>query len=518
MDYKVNKEAVDKIIERVLDNGSTVINKNDLEEMFPELTELEDEGIRIELLNYLYDVHDDDEERARWIAWLEKQGEQMFDPRYSILDKLIEADDIYQMSVNDAMVEEAKNKAIEVLSKLEISKLLELEKQGEQKSVDNVEPKFNVNDWVIDSQGIVHQIGNVIENVTNHTYSYDIVGSGYFNDNTEGVRLWTIQDAKDGDVLANNGNIILFKQISDSARPDYKFIQSYCFVLTHRFDFYLSGTYNLDDGFHPATKEQRNLLFQKMTDAGYTFDFEKKELRKIEQKSSTSVNEFDIEVERFCKECFITDTNEKGNVFCIARHFTDWQKNRQKPVTWSGEVSAFKDKLLELFQKFRWKGTPTNGEILEYVNAHIQELIGTMQKPAWSEEDNRILSTLTKYLEEHGGGIDGWECSFLSKWFKSLKDRLQPKQEWSEEDKETKEWLIEYFKYRISNSNILEEKVNCKKALNLIESLHPQNRWKPSEEQIKAVKEAACYSSVFSGKTIDNLISLSKQLKKLMEE
>ena len=42
--------------------------------------------------------------------------------------------------------------------------------------------------------------------------------------------------------------------------------------------------------------------------------------------------------------------------------------------------------------------------------------------------------------------------------------------------------------------------------------------WKPSEEQIKAVKEAACYSSVFSEKTIDNLIALSKQLKKLREE
>ena len=47
------------------------------------------------------------------------------------------------------------------------------------------------------------------------------------------------------------------------------------------------------------------------------------------------------------------------------------------------------------------------------------------QKPAWSEEDERILSTLTKYLEEHGGGIDGWECSFLSNWLKSLRPQKQ---------------------------------------------------------------------------------------------
>ena len=42
--------------------------------VFPELKKRED--VRRELLNYLYSVHDDDEERARWIAWLEKQGEQ----------------------------------------------------------------------------------------------------------------------------------------------------------------------------------------------------------------------------------------------------------------------------------------------------------------------------------------------------------------------------------------------------------------------------------------------------------
>ena len=47
--YKVNEEAVKKIAERVYDNGSTVINRNDLEEMFPALKESEDERIRKEL-------------------------------------------------------------------------------------------------------------------------------------------------------------------------------------------------------------------------------------------------------------------------------------------------------------------------------------------------------------------------------------------------------------------------------------------------------------------------------------
>jgi hypothetical protein len=36
----------------------------------------------------------------------------------------------------------------------------------------------------------------------------------------------------------------------------------------------------------PATKEQRDTLIKAMTDAGYTFDFEKKELKKIEEEYS----------------------------------------------------------------------------------------------------------------------------------------------------------------------------------------------------------------------------------------
>lgn len=36
----------------------------------------------------------------------------------------------------------------------------------------------------------------------------------------------------------------------------------------------------------PATKEQRDFLFQKMKEAGYEWDAERKELKKIEQKSA----------------------------------------------------------------------------------------------------------------------------------------------------------------------------------------------------------------------------------------
>jgi hypothetical protein len=44
------------------------------------------------------------------------------------------------------------------------------------------------------------------------------------------------------------------------------------------------GLINIPNDACPATKDEQTILFAKMKEAGYTFDFEKKELKKIEQK------------------------------------------------------------------------------------------------------------------------------------------------------------------------------------------------------------------------------------------
>jgi hypothetical protein len=81
--YKVNEEAVKKIAERVYDNGTTVINRNDLEEMFPALKESEGERIRKWLIELVEEVRKANPTNVEYngmcgeaIVWLEKQGEQ----------------------------------------------------------------------------------------------------------------------------------------------------------------------------------------------------------------------------------------------------------------------------------------------------------------------------------------------------------------------------------------------------------------------------------------------------------
>ena len=130
-------------------------------------------------------------------------------------------------------------------------------------------------------------------------------------------------------------------------------------------------------------------------------------------------------------------------------------------------------------------------------------------KQEWSEEDESMRIKCIGIFETYCAE----DASRLITWLKSIKDRVQPEQEWSEEDEERQEETIELLETLIDHPKFRNYATT--RCVDWLKSLRPQKQWKPSEEQIKAVKEAACYSSVFSEKTIDNLISLSKQLKAL---
>ena len=169
-----------------------------------------------------------------------------------------------------------------------------LEKQGEpidEEKVDNQncvkpsvkgEPKFKVGDWYIDNEdGTIFQIVKVLDN----TYSYRTnEGKDYSCTHYSlelDARLWNMSDAKEGDVLfmdnlASNC-IFIYKSSNNGVINKYASYNKFGFEGEH----YLV----LNDGYViPATKEQRDTLMKAMADAGYTFDFEKKELKVIENE------------------------------------------------------------------------------------------------------------------------------------------------------------------------------------------------------------------------------------------
>lgn len=159
----------------------------------------------------------------------------------------------------------------------------------------NLTPKvlFKKGDFVV-IQETTYQITEV-ENL-NVTLSLNGRECLFDIDVLKNARLWDItKDAKDGDVLASElcDSIILFKGINDDNNID--FYCDYDFseidLPGDRFSVNNGQHYgNVEDSkdFHPATKEQRDALEKAMADAGYIFDFEKKELKKIEQEPAWS--------------------------------------------------------------------------------------------------------------------------------------------------------------------------------------------------------------------------------------
>ena len=105
-------------------------------------------------------------------------------------------------------------------------------------------------------------------------------------------------------------------------------------------------------------------------------------------------------------------------------------------------------------------------------------------KQEWSEEDQTVfdyLKALTfadkdKRPELAGMAID---------WLKSIKDRClpRPKQEWSDEDEKYFNTTISYLK------DAREFPENANRCIYWLENLRPK-RWRPSKEQMAALKEA----------------------------
>ena len=142
-----------------------------------------------------------------------------------------------------------------------------------------------------------------------------------------------------------------------------------------------------------------------------------------------------------------------------------------------------------VFVDFRYV-TQTVANILRWADDNPRH------KPEWSEKDEDTLHCIIDAIDSldirtntNGEHEDHTEEIY---WLKSLKDRVQPKQERSEEDEKMLNNIIkdlvhpwnEYIPDRI------EDEIKWLK--NRLKSLKPQNRWKPSDEQMADLWNMVC--------------------------
>ena len=249
MTEKEKAKAYDEAIERT----KKIYGNGIIEEIFPELKEEDAERIRKNCIHFLElqkQHHAATFEIEECIDWLEKQGK---------------ISPILSNSSNTG--------------------------KNEQKSDDNVEPKFKVGNWYQCTKSFYGKGVIFTKNTAYYCTQKGCLQDEYgchiaiVKDLYDNFKLWTIQDAKDGDVLANDHHILILKELvydwSSSGTP-YS-VKAYCGIKPNgnfeigKDNWCFCGTLHI----HPATKEQRDALMKAMNDAGYKWNTETKTLGKL---------------------------------------------------------------------------------------------------------------------------------------------------------------------------------------------------------------------------------------------
>ena len=403
--------------------------------------------------------------------WLEKQGEQgekefTFKSIPRLLEMIEPTDraESYCQKLIDSLVKKGYTtdaKIVKEVLKGWNGEDVPMAVMDEQKPINKIQSKFKVGDWVVSSYGKVNQIIAIDEDVDGYTLDDGNYFSGSWKDN---YHLWSIQDAKDGDVLADDYGIYIFDRFDEHDERCFLCIGVYQYSQKVFKNEHMLCSVEV----HPATKEQRDLLFQKMHEAGYTFDFKKKEIKKLKFKVGDEI------ITENEESLTITRINEEGY--------------------WSNDlfICSFDDsaewKLVE--QKYHM----TDEDKAEIDYCFTKMMNGEKVSSTWSEEDEDCLSTIIAEFSKCAGksvSKDKWmRCNdFLN----SLRDRIQPKQEWSKEDEEMigclNNCLDELEKENGWNYVYINDKsVKLGKIRNWIKSLKPQLKQEWSKEDEKRLK------------------------------
>jgi len=433
---------------------------NDLQDLFPELKESEDERIRKELIEFTKTRGGFKQE---WITWLEKQGETstilsnssnignvtlseeeqnrfakcvLTSCASSFIDYLDAHKYEGKMCVSNGECEDIENAFHNAMwDRLHRYYCKYIEKQGEQKPADKVEPKFHKGDWVVTSYGKVNQVITVDEDCDGFTLDDDTYFSGSWKD---GYHLWTIQDANDGDVLvASDDSIFIYAGSTDRHAQFYIALSKYGDFNTK------GGNWEDKNCIKPATKEQRDTLIKAMTDAGYTFDFEKKELKKISQRMvSAEAKEALYDKPAWSEE----DENTIKVLMNIIR--------KSEIIDSIIYTDSLKEKLYDWLKSIKDRVQP---------------------KQEWNKGDMEMLNAAISFVEKSSFTTIGKGKNNTVAWLKSLKSRVIPqsRQEWSEEDKK----MFVNIKAYLRNAD-----KDYSKELDWLKSLRPQKPTKWSED------------------------------------
>lgn len=244
-------------------------------------------------------------------------------------------------------------------------------------------PMFKDEDWIIykDDHTREEDVLVVSNPDPNGTSLYTVKGQqkyylswNYLKD----AKLWTLQDAKPGDILKYYSSIFILKESHDN------FVETYCVLYEDDGDFIIDDEFNIDEGIiKPASREQRDRLFARIKGSGYEWD----------EKDKKLVNST------------LKEKEEIDSGF-------SWMMNGIK--NFEAILGYIKDKDLQEWLKDQLRMNETEG---------------------WTEEDKKNYKEILVYLERQGNSatldVNRKKWRVLESWFK----RRVPELSFGEEDK-----------------------------------------------------------------------------------
>ena len=287
-DWLEKQRDKDKLIQE-LGEYKVKYTQEVLEKYINSMSNKDDERLRKTAIAFLKDFAEQGYENAiECIDWLEKKGEQaslQTNERawlYLVSDVLTWKDGIGQYLDDQRVQELAKKLCSEYAQKLYNPSVLSNSpntEKNEQKSTNKIEPRFKVGDWVVQNYNLLK-----IRYVGNEYYCFETVDAyvDYMlvSEIDSLYHLWTIQDAKVGDVLefVDHGRLVI--GILSGINKTTGKVDVSCLLEDNKFK--LGVFYNLDTiSPHPAIKEQRDILMKAMNDAGYKWNTRTKTLEKL---------------------------------------------------------------------------------------------------------------------------------------------------------------------------------------------------------------------------------------------
>ena len=234
-----------------------------------------------------------------WNEFLDKQGKSAteaikeekvdntnnVEPKFKIGDKIIEKD--FDECDCGTIIDIKDGKYI-----FGDGNFIWIKEQGLWEVVEQTGPKFKDGDWIVYKDAVWKVCNIGLQNYYELLKINNEVSTKLIKDVDENAHLWTINDAKPGDIIYAESKfntfdfIAIFSEIKNKNSWEYCSVDSdsddYSDDLDHwEFDDH-KGFVALDRyNFYPATQEQRDLLFRRMKEAGYEWDAENKKLRTI---------------------------------------------------------------------------------------------------------------------------------------------------------------------------------------------------------------------------------------------